>query len=100
MELNHYNPTKKANVYYISIMEELKIYYTSKIAEHFPLVDQAMIFPLVTKVCFSCTPTFHFYKFYRNRILDNIIVPCSSYPELVFKWNGKEFSRRDKKSIL
>jgi len=31
------------------IMEVLKIYYTSKIAEYFSLVEQTMIFQLVEK---------------------------------------------------
>jgi len=65
-------------------------------------VEQAMIFPLLAaKVCFSYAPSFHFYKFYRRRHLDNVIVPFSYFPEFVAKWNGKKkFSRREKKSVL
>ena len=57
------------------IMEALKIYYTSKTAEYFLLVEQAMIFPLVPRACFSSAPTFQVSKFYRSRHKDNTIVP-------------------------
>jgi hypothetical protein len=82
-------------------MEALKIYCTSKIAEYFPLVEQAIMFLLAEKVCFSSA---HNFTFINSIELDTWIMPLYRvliFPELVAKWNGKKsfFKKRREKRI-